>query len=46
MTDGLETGERVIVTRLSYYAEGMTVEAITSDNEAPSGQLIDQVNAS
>ena len=45
VTDGLETGERVIVTRLSYYAEGMTVEAITSDNEAPSGQLIDQVNA-
>jgi RND family efflux transporter MFP subunit len=45
VTSGLETGDRVIVTRLPYYAEGMKVAPITSDNEAPSGELIDQVNA-
>ena len=45
VTNGLQPGERVIVTRLPYYAEGMEVEPITSESEVPSGQLIDQVNA-
>ncbi|MDB4491902.1 efflux RND transporter periplasmic adaptor subunit [bacterium] len=45
VTNGLQPAERVIITRLPYYAEGMEVEPITSASEVPSGQLIDQVNA-